>query len=96
MIIMYFGKGMIKLNLAEQMYEKACKNRINQLPTEIHSEIENAVEQGYFYCQIDNKELVLRNKELLEDLGFSVEYDTDYEFGQVPTQYIIISWEVDN
>ena len=84
------------MNLAEQMYEKACKNRINQLPTEIHSEIENAVEQGYFYCQIDNKELVLRNKELLEDLGFSVEYGEDITWGQLMGSYYTIGWEMNN
>lgn len=81
------------MNLAEQMYEKSCKNRIKQLPMPIYLEIEQAVEQGYFNCEIYDIELARKNKDILEDMGFKVEYRVDETWGQIMGEYYYISWD---
>ena len=100
MIIMYFGKGMIKLNLAEQMYEKSKGKKVEEIDCELLQYIKDKSEDRITKLELDDENYFYNNaincQEALKLNGFKVEYDTDYEFGQVPTQYIIISWEVDN
>jgi hypothetical protein len=86
------------MNLAEQMYKKSKGEKVEEIQCELFQYIKDSTEDGITKLEIDDEnyfyDKAINCQDALKLNGFKIEYDTNYDFGQVPTQYIIISWEV--
>lgn len=86
------------MNLAEQMYQISQGKQVQEIDCELLQFIKDKAEDGIVKLEIDDDnyfyDKAMSCQKALNLNGFKIEYDTDYEFGQVPIQYIIISWEI--